>query len=201
MSIATVSGKRAQRLLAVVAVGALVAVGLAAPASAGEGPARVSVFESAMNVVGYDRAVAKANGYEIRTDENGREYSVPKGSAPDYRPAEAVVQDERVGNCGRSFVYLYGLGNHQAEIHTGWRLNSGMSGAVQQTWSVSVLDDYGVSIKRFDRLHASEHSWQAWHTFTAGGPTWVTAEVIVGTVVLWNGTICFALGPIAHKYV
>jgi hypothetical protein len=151
------------------------------------------LVEYPMRVIGYDRDVAAKNGYEIRIDASGAEYSAKVGSPE--QPA-----DERVGDCGWSWVYFTAVDTrtHFTSIYTGWRLLEGLPGAWDFNWNVHVTDLYGVSDKHWGNPIPSYHNWAAANAFQSGGPGPANATVTVGLVFLTNGTICFAYGPTAH---
>ena len=52
-----------------------------------------------MTITGFNAAVAKAHGYVIRTDAQGREYSVKAGTPDAVSPDNTVY-----GNCGSSYI-------------------------------------------------------------------------------------------------
>ena len=96
---------------------------------------------TAMTVQGFDHAVAKANGYEIRTDVAGREYSVKQGQPVDVGPSSengSVVN----GTCGFSFVKINGIGGYTAKLETGAGVYAPV---VAYEWHVKIFDNRGVS--------------------------------------------------------
>src|SRR5437762_14227075 len=68
-------------------------------------PPKDAVLQDA-TVEAFDRDQAAANGYEIRTLPDGREYSVPLHS-----PNGAITDDMNVvrGNCGTSWISEQGI--------------------------------------------------------------------------------------------
>jgi hypothetical protein len=94
-------------------------VGGATAAAAATTPEPTVTTVTAMHVIGFDRDVAKANGFEIRTGADNKEYAVAAG---DVSPANVVS-----GNCGFSYVYEYGIGNRAIELYTGFSVVRGRS--------------------------------------------------------------------------
>ena len=146
-----------------------------------------------MQVVGFDREVAAANGYEIRVNNEGQEYSVPVGSDASVTPSNTVT-----GNCGSSYVQITPVGNRKALIQTGFTV---YTGAVDFDWVVHVIDNYGVSNKTWGGALAFRSSWVGTNNFTSSGTGYASAEVTWGVAFLWDGTICFSLGPFASTYI
>jgi hypothetical protein len=72
-----------------------------------------------MQVVGFDRKVAAAHGYEIRADGSGKEYSVKAGAPADAQPLNTLP-----GVCGTSMVQVTPIGNRQALIQTGFDVHT-----------------------------------------------------------------------------
>src|SRR5689334_5318598 len=105
------------------------AAGGATAAAAATTPRSTITTVTAMHVIGFDKTVAQANGYEIKTAGDGKEYAVAAG---DVSPANVVS-----GNCGFSYVYEYGIGNRAIELYTGFSV---VRGAVDYSWRVQ-LDD------------------------------------------------------------
>lgn len=96
-----------------------------------------------MTFVGFDRAVARSNGYEIRTGADGLEYAVRRGAAPDAPPlatglsavGEAVTLGTVFGNCGSSSVFIDPTTRGRYRVDTAWSVNIR---AVWYNWRVDV---------------------------------------------------------------
>jgi hypothetical protein len=141
-----------------------------------------------MTITGFDAAVAKAHGYAIRTDAQGREFSVKAGA-----PAVATPDNTVYGNCGSSYMYEYGIGNHQVEIETGFNVSTP---AVVVWWEYSMRDRGGTSSHTrgggldFQRRWADNERWGA---LTPGpASAWVNSG---SDAILDNGDVCTSAGP------
>src|SRR5580704_10981411 len=77
-------------------------------------PSHARLIKVGMHIVGFNAAVAKAHGYEIRTNARGMQYSVKIGSkeSPDSDP---VVY----GRCGDSYIYYNWIGYRSGSPHYG----------------------------------------------------------------------------------
>ncbi|GAA1387736.1 hypothetical protein [Catellatospora chokoriensis] len=153
-------------------------------------------MEAPMVRIGVDHKIAEANGYVVRVDSNGVEYSVKKGAITPF--------NEVWGECGSSFVYLTAVDTkkHYTSIYTGFTLAAGRAGAVWVDWNVSMIDNYGASVKTWDQPEASVHDWRKTKPFTSSGPGWAYAKVLNTSIVtLWDGTICWSYGPQAEAYL
>lgn len=187
-----------RRLLVPIVAAAVLA--LLAPAAASAAPAAPAAIPAKsfrvvrpMQVIGFDRAIAAENGFEIRTNSAGQEYSVPVGSDASATPNNTVY-----GDCGSSYVQITPVGNHKALIQTGFSV---YTGAVDFDWIVHVIDNYGVSNKTWGGPLAFRSSWVGTNNFTSGGTGYASAEVTYGVAFLWDGTICFSLGPFSSTYI
>lgn len=96
-----------------------------------------------MEVVAFDHAVAEANGYETRTDEQGREYSVKVGESGDARSPGGSCGE---GDCGLSYVKINGTGNLAALLETGAGLRKTI---IAYEWHVVVTDTHSVSTQNW----------------------------------------------------
>jgi hypothetical protein len=167
--------------------------GLPATQASAAIPAKSFKVVRPMQAIGFDRDVAAANGFEIRVNNQGHEYSVPVGSDASATPSNTVT-----GNCGSSYVQITPVGNRKALIQTGFTV---YTGAVDFDWVVHVIDNYGVSNKTWGSPLAFRSSWVGTNNFTSSGTGYASAEVTYGVAFLWDGTICFALGPFASTYI
>jgi hypothetical protein len=128
-----------------------------------------------MKVTGYDPEVAKANGYEIRTDPQGRQYSVKVGTPTGMTPANEVS-----GNCGVSWIYEVAQGGVIAI-------------AVSFEWKYWMGDPGGVT----SHTHSGPLSSTDWHTppdywshLTAGSASsWVDTSGHAWAI-LNDGRVC-----------
>ena len=175
-------------VIAGIPIGAATMIAAPAHAATTEAPAQVVV--SPMHIVGYDRAVAAAHGYEIRVGANGQEYSVKQGEVTPYNTIP--------GDCGKSWVYIYPKGGHKADIDTGFDVNTP---AVDFSWDVRVHDDWGTSIKSWGHVLLAQHNWEGVNHFKSSGAGYVDARVISGFAILANGGVCYSEGPSDTEYV
>ncbi|MFI0937694.1 hypothetical protein [Streptomyces sp. NPDC021020] len=151
-----------------------------------------------MQIVGYDRSVATAHGYTIKTDSEGHEYSVKNGSV---QPNTSVTDP---GDCGSSTATITHIGNHQATVSTGFVL-SGIDGfAVDYNWNLSVLDNWGQTPHHWGGGLATRRSWssQPFNFKSAGaGPAWAIVESGSSYAILIDGGVCYSAGPAAEDYI
>lgn len=161
-----------------------------------------------MTITGFDRSVAKANGYEIITLPDGREASVKKSDA---RAAEAgdvrpMAEETLFGECGYSFVEIYGLGFGRVEYRTGFGVSP--VPAVDFRWEYDVAWNSGGEV--FSDGYPFAQPRSTWNT----GLQYLTAPVgeEIGIwvspipsrpayAVLENGGLCESLNPSATTVV
>jgi hypothetical protein len=141
-----------------------------------------------MTIVGFNAAVAKAHGYVIRTDAQGRQYSVKAGAPNVVSPDNTVY-----GNCGSSYLYEYAIGLDQVEIETGFTVNTP---AVAYWWEYSMHDGGGTSSHTRAGGLAARSSWgdnERWGALTRGpASAWVDSG---SDAILVNGDVCTSGGP------
>jgi hypothetical protein len=187
-------------VLAVGASAAPAAVAASAPAAvpAHATDATAETITTGMHIVGYDRAVAAAHGYTIKTDSEGREYSVKNGT---MQPQKSVTLS---GDCGSSTATITHIGNHKATIATGFVL-SGIDGyAIDYNWNLDVLDNWGTTRHHWGGGLASRRSWSSQpFTFTSAGagPAWAIVDSGSSYAVLIDGGLCYSAGPAAEDYI
>jgi hypothetical protein len=186
-------------MVAVVSVGSALGLspGSAHAAELTEKPDPASTFTvMPMKRIGVNHEIAKANGYEVRVDSEGIEYAVKEG--------EITTFNEVAGECGSSWVFFNAVdtARHSATVYTGHRVREDWPGAVYTSWDVTVLDDYGVSVKTWRDPSTPTHFWAKGHRFTSSGPGWAYAEVRLGSIAtLADGTICYSHGPETWAYL
>ncbi|HEX4254301.1 MAG TPA: hypothetical protein VH089_04380 [Streptosporangiaceae bacterium] len=141
-----------------------------------------------MTITGFNAAVAKAHGYVIRTDAQGRQYSVKAGAPNVVSPDNTVY-----GNCGSSYLYEYAIGLDQVEIETGFNVNTP---AVAYWWEYSMRDGGGTSSHTRAGGLAARSSWgdnERWGALTRGpASAWVDSG---SDAILVNGDVCTSGGP------
>lgn len=175
----------------------------AASANASSVPARTAVLSAAphatrvttpMKIVGFDAAVARAHGYVIRTDSRGRTYSVKAGAAATATPDNVVG-----GNCGSSYLWEFGVGNHAVDVQTGFSVNTP---AVIFWWKYWMRDPGGTSNHTFGGGLNFEYGWKddsRWGALTPGpANAWVDGG---SDAILVDGVVCTTAGPGDSTYI
>lgn len=163
--------------------------------------AKAQTSQVGLALVAFDAEVAAANGYEIRTTESGRLYSVPAGTKANYKPKDSetapapVDPDEvstqaldiRYGQCGWSSV---------AVNNTSWSTAYNVSNSVWYSkWGVKIVSNWGVSDYNLDH-GATGNAWNTGGTPPAAHTGYGYAEVNAGSyVVMSNGGYCESLQP------
>ena len=180
---------RSAAISAAIALAALGAL-LVSPAGADTEPVHVGTLMQGMTIKGYDRAVAEANGYEIRTRPDGTEYSAKKGDLSTQGSSTVV------GNCGNSYVELWDApGSGQADYRTGFNVSPA---AISYTWWVIIRDNNGTSNRTYGGSLAARNSWTSGFErlgLYAGGNAWATVIPEGSYAVLVNGAVCVSGGP------
>lgn len=171
--------KRSLRVLIPLCVAVLAGVFAASPAHAST-PAspRAVMIVMPMRVIGFDPAVAKAHGFSTKSP---------------IRPDNTVY-----GDCGSSYVKITPTGNAHGLIQTGFTVDED---AVSYSWTVHVIDDYGVSNKHWSGTLLFRTSWVGTNDFHSTGPDWAFVEVTYGVAVMWNGDVCYSEGPWDQEYL
>jgi hypothetical protein len=158
-------------------------------------PPKDAVLQGA-TVEAFDRDQAAANGYEIRTLPDGREYSVPIRT-----PNDAIPDDINVvrGNCGTSWISEQGIGSRSVDLRTGFFVNKR---AVAYGWQVRLRDPGGISGQHWGGPLWLRTSWagrRVIHGLTQGVGD---AQVVGGSyAVLVDGAVCVSLGPHAWTFI
>jgi hypothetical protein len=147
-----------------------------------------------MTITGFNAAVAKAHGYVIRTDAQGREYSVKAGAPNVVSPDNTVY-----GNCGSSYITEVGIGLHQVDISTGFTV---YTPAVAYWWEYSMHDGGGTSSHTRAGGLARRSSWadkERWGALTPGpASAWVNSG---SDALLENGDVCTSAGPSSYTTI
>ncbi len=149
-----------------------------------------------MNVVGYDAAVAAANGFEIVTDEFGVQSSVPVTKAAQKLNqsigggATTNGSSRVTGDCGYSTINLQRYNLSQVRIVTRYNVNR----AVQSRfWFVSLYGAAGAPLYSFAG-GAGDPYWSGVAVVNYGSSGW--GNVTPGSnVTLVNGAICWSGSP------
>lgn len=198
------------RLLTAFGSAAALAVGLtvlASPASAapdravtaatpaGVADAGSSRQLTSLTVAGFDRKVAAANGYDVRTRPDGREYAIKRGATTG---GVALPANEVEGNCGSSWVEFDATGNLRAQLGTGFDV---YLPAVTYQWRVTITDQVGVgNVNWASRLNPHRKSWAAVTTTRSGarGSAFAVVATPYSLAVLENGALCRSGGPTSY---
>lgn len=202
-----------RRIAAAFAASAALAVGLAtATAQAAEPtavPATATATASApatapkgvitmpMKFVGFNKAIAKAHGYEILTDAQGHQYSVKIGAKAGS--AAARPNNSLSGNCGTSYLWYNAIGARAATLDTGFE-NLPVA-AVYYIWRVSVTDAIGTGVVPWSGVLALRGSWEGITVTHHGATGYSRAVVTTGLVDLADGTSCVTLQPSDYTYL
>ena len=180
------------RSATIAATGVLVALGalLVSPANADTQRVHVATVTGGMTVKGYDRAVAEANGYEIRTRPDGTEYSVKKGEMSTQGSTTLT------GNCGLSWVELWDApGSGVADYRSGFKVTPA---AISYSWWAIIRDFNGTSNRTRSGPLAARKDWDTgWERLGlfSGGNAWATVIPEGSYALLVDGTICGSAGP------
>lgn len=152
---------------------------------------------SPMYVIGFDASVAAANGYAIRTDSRGLQYSVKVGSNAQVSPYST---GNILGNCGSSYITFTSIGNNKANFQTGF----GVFGtAVYYGWYVSVTNPLGSTAYSWGGGLFFRNYWESSVTtyYTPYlGYTFATVSTS-SYATLSNGAICYSGGPQASDWI
>jgi hypothetical protein len=185
----------------VTAILAIAGTGVANATTSFDGLGEETNQVSELNFLGFDPETAAENGYDIRTDSEGVQYSIPE-STPEgsmdgavYGPGQRddVVQpyDTVGGNCGTAT--LTGAGN---SFFTAYNITDPwVGGPVKHTWRVAVSSDGGYQVFNLDGY--ANPFWTAWstsRTIPFSGPRYV-GWVSTGTVRTVTGVVCGAFNP------
>ena len=171
-----------------------------AGASPAQADARASVgnpteeyVEAHMTIAGFDREVAEAHGYEIRTDANGQEYSVPVGTPEGGITPFSSGGGSVGGDCGTSWVRINGIGLNMAYLETGWNVYAPVTA---MNWQVSIIDNGGVSVQGWFQPVGGVPGWSGVRTIGPMTPGDIDAQVQTSsTVRLETGAFCYSGGP------
>ena len=162
--------------------------GVASAASSTAPPTQGHRVYATLKVTGFDAAVARKNGYQVRTDAAGHQYPVKVTRAG---IAESLVTPQDSLTCGGAYINYEAAGNKKAWVYSGWFLNPGLT-ADYFYWRIPVTDNAGVGERYWYDPLAAATSWYiptGWlTTHSVTGYSW--AEVSFGQITLTNGDIC-----------
>jgi ABC-type amino acid transport substrate-binding protein len=148
-----------------------------------------------MKVTGFDAAVAKAHGYEIRTDAQGRQYSVKIGSK-----ATATPNNQIDGNCGSSYIYITGsAGPRTLSVDTGFNV---IFPADSFYWRIWLTDNGGVSTHTWGGGLFLDTGWEHKETYRGMTPGPAYGNVDLNSdAILVDGEVCTTGGPWASALI
>ena len=130
-----------------------------------------------MTIVGFDPAVARANGYPTRS------------TGGDVR-----AQGQVFGNCGFSYVDLYDVGPRRYHMDTGFGLKLA---AVKYKWSVRITAPSYAKTWKYSGPLAFRTTWtnspDGYDTIPVAA--YASAIVTTGTAILVNGVVCASGQP------
>ena len=201
----------------------LMALGMIATVMPSAAQAAETTSEVAMQIGGFDAAVAKAHGYEIVTLPDGSQASVPAAKAaaatagtfipksgvlvkPSDGGVSANTYGERVGECGLSWVQISARGGGSAGLTTGMSLVLDSGGPWDIHWNVRVSDSNGSSTQGY-----SEYDGY----FSGTGLSWsgkgrtlnlargaATVKVTAGSFTITEaGWLCYSYAPSASTTI
>ncbi|WP_104191259.1 hypothetical protein [Cryobacterium sp. Y82] len=166
-------------------VAASVTAGTAAASAADE---EIVTLTATMSRIGVDHAVAKANGYDIRVDENGVEYTVKQGLIT------PMSQETVYGDCGYSFIILQQNSAGGAYVKTGYHVRAWTIG---HSWDVGLNPGAGWNMDG----GPTGTDWSADRVRT-GVNDYATAWVLPGSsATLVDGSVCASGSPTASTYI
>jgi hypothetical protein len=148
-----------------------------------------------MRVTGFDAAVAKAHGYEIRTDAQGRQYSVKAGSNAAPAPDNQID-----GTCGSSYIYVTGAaGPRTLSVDTGFNV---IFPADSYYWRIWLTDNGGVSTHSWAGGLFLDTGWEHKEKYSGMTPGPGYANVDLNSdAILVDGEVCTTGGPWASALI
>ncbi|WP_299168652.1 hypothetical protein [uncultured Arthrobacter sp.] len=157
--------------------------------------------EQPLKFVGFDKQVAKENGYDIRKDANGIEYSipasVPKGDMTGavYGPGTGPKAEISLmaggfveGDCGSASL----LGSGKS-FTTGYTIHWYLGPSARHTWRVVVSSGYGYEVFNMDGWFGGS-AWSAQRGISFKGLPY-SGYVSGGRVTTAAGFVCSSLSP------
>ena len=158
-------------------------------------PSNSKLIKTSMHIVSFNAAVAKAHGYEIRTNAQGLQYSVKIGSKLSLDSNPVVY-----GNCGDSYIYYSWIGYRSASPHYGASTYTGydvIAPAVEGHWQVTYVDNAGTGTVNTSNAANGTPFWSTsydtWHSVT--GYSYADVDPNGSWALLDNGALCYSGGP------
>jgi hypothetical protein len=190
-----------RRALAITGGAALAVLAALAPQAASadtpepEAPETVSVTMP-MTVVGYDEEVAEANGFQIVTNPDGSQSSIPVTDEAKALVADAPdvsARDTVVGDCGQSWLNGSKGANDTVSFTTGYSVRAAV---VLHQWRVQAIGFITSGEKNYAQ-GAGGAVWSTSGSTQAIGPGYAIVPPLspVAMVKLVDGATCYSGGP------
>lgn len=163
-----------------------------------------------LRIAGYDKKVAAAAGYSVRTWPDGRFQLVPYKGARGQRVEPIIdprAHEKRAdstashtmsypwdtgsatGNCGTNFNTVEQTGPHKVYVETGFDLNKD---PVSIDWRVHLVDQNGKSYHSVQNQSSSTHSWNwEWYELNQYVRSNVITTLTGSSVTTKQGYICW----------
>lgn len=158
-------------------------------------PDRVTTQD--MYIAGFDREVAQANGFEVRTLPDGREYLV----ATDPSIPAPLVDPIKFGPCGYSYMFMYDDVN-EYDWQTGFHVNDA---AVAYYWYVDIYGPFGFhNTQQMSGGLAFRNDWTSGYRQTPADDNGYYRGYVywpLSWAKLWFGAYCYSGGPWDEAYV
>lgn len=180
----------------------------AAHASTGSTPSPGTTTYTRMVVKGYDAQVALAHGYQIVTNANGTQESIPITAAAIAQRAQAqqaraaaqaktqgVAAPDVVGDCGYSWLSGTKAANNTLKFNTGFVV---YGAGYEYDWYVYALAAVTVgswSTSGPGPASGNKHWDAAMYNIIGPGIAAVPIGSASAEVILVDGTVCYSDGP------
>ncbi|MBG6056432.1 hypothetical protein IWX81_002869 [Salinibacterium sp. CAN_S4] len=191
------------------AVAAVLTFVTTAPAAAADIPSDPTALKSTVTTAmvshGFDENVARDNGFEIRVNSVGEQYSVPvsesaktlveQNIAASAGPGSPTTRGsgQVFGPCGSSTIYLYKSGLSVLKIQTSYSVNLPIQ---FRQWGVVGASGSGVFNVPFNSPYPGTAFWTGYGQTSVAGGGW--GQVAIGSYVMKvDGNICWAGAPSA----
>lgn len=160
------------------------------------------ISEAPMEFIGFDKKVAAENGYDIRKDGRGIEYSIPAstpkgdmtgavyGPGTEPKPSGDFTTMDWIeyGDCGTSQL----LGDGKS-FSTGYTIHWYLGPSAHHKWRVVVSSGYGYQVFNLDGYFGG-NQWLTSRAISFKGLPY-NAYVSSGQVVTAAGFVCGSMSP------
>lgn len=166
-------------------------------------PAQATEPESAplkagLRLTGFDPQVATDHGWEVRTDADGWQCSVPQGTpagpcSEDFRiKVDGFASSNTVYNdCGYSWLYWE---SSRTRYETGYFIYAAKGAPLTHAWQVYFETNDGPVVQILNGLGPIGPRWL--HQGSLNGATGSYGKA-TGAVLLSSGATCSSVGPVA----